>query len=73
MFKLFVKLKFFFVQDSRNFLRSPPVGVDFPFDFNLAYPVALATLEEDPNLKEMRFKLVPKQLAFSELQKNILT
>lgn len=48
--------------DSRNFLRSPPVGVDFPFDFNLAYPVASATLEEDPNLNEMRFKLVPKQI-----------
>jgi hypothetical protein len=47
--------------DSRNFLRSPPTGVDFQFDFNLAYPVAMATLEEDPNLKEMRFKLVPKQ------------
>ena len=25
------------------------------------YPVALATLEVDENLKEMRFNLVPKQ------------
>lgn len=56
--------------DSRNFLRSPPVGVDFPFDFNLAYPVALATLEEDPNLKEMRFKLVPKQIAEETFWRN---
>jgi hypothetical protein len=26
-----------------------------------AYPVALATLEVDENLKQMRFDLVPKQ------------
>lgn len=45
--------------DSRNFLRSPPDGVDFNFDYNVYYPIALATLEEDSNLKSMRFKLVP--------------
>lgn len=56
--------------DSRNFLRSPPVGVDFQFDFNLAYPVAMATLEEDPNLKEMRFKLVPKQINEEQFWRN---
>lgn len=49
-------------QDSRNFLRSPPPGVDYQFDFNLSYPVALVTLEEDKNLKDMRFKLVPKHI-----------
>lgn len=49
-------------QDSRNFLRPPPTGVDFQFDFNTAYPVAMAILEEDPALSEMRFKLVPKQV-----------
>lgn len=49
-------------QDSRNFLRSPPPGVDYNFDFNLAYPIALVTLEEDKNLKDMRFKLVPKHI-----------
>jgi hypothetical protein len=26
-----------------------------------AYPIALATLEVDENLKQMRFDLVPKQ------------
>lgn len=56
--------------DSRNFLRSPPDGVDFNFDFNLAYPVALATLEEDPNLKEMRFKLVPVKISEESFWKN---
>lgn len=49
-------------KDSRNFLRAPPSGVDFQFDFNTAYPVAMAILDEDPALSEMRFKLVPKQV-----------
>ena len=47
-------------QDKRNFLRNPPTGVQFQFDFEASFPVALATLPEDPNLKEMRFELVPK-------------
>lgn len=48
--------------DSRNFLRPPPHGVEFQFDFNSAYPIAMAILEEDSALSEMRFKLVPKQV-----------
>jgi hypothetical protein len=48
-------------KDSRNFLRAPPSGVEFHFDFNTTYPVAMAILEEDPSLSEMRFRLVPKQ------------
>lgn len=48
--------------DSRNFLRAPPSGVDFNFNFNTSYPIAMALLEEDPALSEMRFKLVPKQV-----------
>ncbi|CAG5136663.1 unnamed protein product, partial [Candidula unifasciata] len=46
--------------DKRNFVRNPPSGVQFHFDFSSAYPVALATLQEDPNLQKMRFGLVPK-------------
>ncbi len=53
--------KLFFQQDNRNFLRDPPAGTSFQFDFNTAFPVALATLEDDPNLRKMRFALVPKQ------------
>jgi hypothetical protein len=56
--------------DSRNFLRCPPPGVDFPFDFNTAYPIALATLEEDQNLKDMRFKLVPGKIKEEEFWRN---
>ncbi|XP_050428012.1 synapse-associated protein of 47 kDa isoform X2 [Adelges cooleyi] len=46
--------------DRRNFVRSPPVGVDFNFDYATSYPVALSILSEDPNLEKMRFDLVPK-------------
>ncbi|KAL5242446.1 hypothetical protein ACI65C_009856 [Semiaphis heraclei] len=46
--------------DKRNFVRSPPVGVDFSFNYETSYPVALAILAEDPNLEKMRFDLVPK-------------
>ncbi|RZF34920.1 hypothetical protein LSTR_LSTR011414 [Laodelphax striatellus] len=46
--------------DKRNFVRSPPAGVDFQFDYEVSYPIALATLAEDPNLEKMRFELVPK-------------
>jgi len=48
--------------DSRNFLKSPPSGVDFHFDFDVAYPIAMAIIEEDPALQDMRFRLVPKQV-----------
>lgn len=48
--------------DRRNFVRSPPSGVQFQFDFDATYPVALATLSEDPNLEKMRYDLVPKKI-----------
>jgi hypothetical protein len=49
--------------DRRNFVRSPPAGVDFQFDYEITYPVAMATLAEDPNLEKMRFELVPKVIS----------
>ena len=54
-------LLFFFLQDSRNVLRNPPPGVQFLFDFAKSYPVAMATLKEDPRLQKLRFELVPKK------------
>lgn len=53
-------IRFFPLQDKRNFVRSPPAGADFKFDFELSYPIAMATLAEDPNLEAMRFELVPR-------------
>ncbi|XP_023370134.1 synapse-associated protein 1 isoform X1 [Otolemur garnettii] len=46
--------------DKRNFLRDPPAGVQFNFDFDQMYPVALVMLQEDELLSKMRFSLVPK-------------
>lgn len=50
----------YLLQDRRNFVRSPPAGVDFQFDYDISYPIAIATMTEDPNLEKMRFELVPK-------------
>jgi len=49
-------------KEKRNFLRSPPPGANYHFEMTAVYPVALATLEVDENLKQMRFDLVPKQI-----------
>ncbi|XP_076824640.1 synapse-associated protein 1-like isoform X2 [Clavelina lepadiformis] len=48
--------------DTRNFLRSPPSGVQFQFEFEQMFPVAMATLKEDENLNKMRFHLVPTKV-----------
>ncbi|TRY59368.1 hypothetical protein DNTS_013989 [Danionella cerebrum] len=48
--------------DKRNFLRDPPAGVQFQFDFDLMFPVAMVMLQEDQLLNRMRFDLVPKQV-----------
>ncbi|XP_076445130.1 synapse-associated protein 1-like isoform X2 [Babylonia areolata] len=56
--------------DKRNFLRNPPSGVKYQFDFATAYPIALATLQEDPNLQKMRFELVPKKITEENFWRN---
>ncbi|PIK52291.1 putative synapse-associated protein 1 [Apostichopus japonicus] len=57
-------------QDKRNFLRNPPAGVQFHFDFTTSFPVAMATLQEDPNLQKMRFSLVPSKISEEHFWKN---
>lgn len=47
-------------KDKRNFLRAPPAGAQFEFDYTKSQPLAMAVLEHDENLIEMRFQLVPK-------------
>lgn len=42
----------------RNFLCNPPM--DFQFDFDISFPIAIAIMKEDSNLVQMRFDLVPK-------------
>ncbi|KAK4871755.1 hypothetical protein RN001_015879 [Aquatica leii] len=56
--------------DRRNFVRSPPAGVDFQFNYDISYPVAMAIMEQDPNLEKMRFNLVPKVISEENFWKN---
>ncbi|XP_076760730.1 synapse-associated protein 47kD isoform X1 [Xylocopa sonorina] len=56
--------------DQRNFLRPPPEGVDFPWDFEAVQPMAQATLALDPNLESMRFRLVPKEISEENFWRN---
>ncbi|XP_074651239.1 synapse-associated protein 1-like [Tubulanus polymorphus] len=57
-------------QDRRNFLRNPPAGVQFTFEFDAMFPVAMATLQEDQRLEKMRFELVPKSIAEENFWRN---
>eukprot|EP00050_Salpingoeca_kvevrii_P006687 m.290962 g.290962 ORF g.290962 m.290962 type:complete len:383 (+) comp12383_c0_seq1:181-1329(+) len=58
-------------KDQRNFLRDPPPGAtQYTFDFEHYYPIAMATLQEDPRLQEMRFELVPKQVTEEHFWRN---
>uniref|UniRef100_A0A6M2DPZ4 Putative synapse-associated protein n=1 Tax=Xenopsylla cheopis TaxID=163159 RepID=A0A6M2DPZ4_XENCH len=56
--------------DRRNFVRAPPAGVDFTFDYDVSYPTAIAIMAEDPNLEEMRFELVPKIITEENFWRN---
>ncbi|KAM8889615.1 synapse-associated protein 1-like [Synchiropus picturatus] len=56
--------------DKRNFLRDPPAGVQFQFDYEQMYPVAMVMLEEDELLQKMRFHLVPKEVKEEVFWKN---
>ena len=42
-------------KDKRNFVRAPPSGVTFEFDYASVSAVALAILQEDPQLEKMRY------------------
>lgn len=56
--------------DKRNFLRDPPAGVQYQFDYEQMYPVAMVMLEEDELLRKMRFHLVPKEVKEEVFWKN---
>ncbi|XP_069751265.1 synapse-associated protein 1-like isoform X2 [Narcine bancroftii] len=57
-------------EDRRNFLRDPPAGVPFNFDFNTVVPVAVVMLREDKLLNKMRFELVPKLVKEEQFWRN---
>lgn len=56
--------------DRRNFVRSPPSGVSFTWDWEEMAPVARAVLKEDPNLESMRYQLVPKVITEENFWRN---
>lgn len=56
--------------DRRNFLRDPPAGVNFHFDFDQMFPIALVMLQEDELLNRMRFDLVPKHVKEAAFWRN---
>ncbi|KAL4719750.1 hypothetical protein ACJJTC_013310 [Scirpophaga incertulas] len=56
--------------DRRNFVRAPPAGVEYEFDYDKMYPVAVAIMAEDPNLEKMRFDLVPKVITEENFWRN---
>ncbi|XP_031414959.1 synapse-associated protein 1-like isoform X3 [Clupea harengus] len=56
--------------DRRNFICDPPDGVEFHFDFEEMYPVALVMLQEDELLSQMRFAVVPKHVKEDRFWRN---
>ncbi len=57
-------------EDRRNFVRAPPSGVTFEFEYSSVSPTALSLLQEDPRLQEMRYELVPKKVKEEEFWRN---
>ncbi|KAG5681277.1 hypothetical protein PVAND_010728 [Polypedilum vanderplanki] len=56
--------------DRRNFVRAPPAGSDFEFNYDISYPTALALMAEDSALEKMRFDLVPKIITEENFWRN---
>uniref|UniRef100_A0A4W3JSR7 Synapse-associated protein 1-like n=1 Tax=Callorhinchus milii TaxID=7868 RepID=A0A4W3JSR7_CALMI len=56
--------------DRRNFLRDPPAGVQFNFEFDRIAPVAMVMLREDELLNKVRFDLVPKLVKEEQFWRN---
>lgn len=66
-----VLVSFFFIaQDRRNFVRAPPAGVEFEFNYDVSYPIAVAIMSEDAALEKMRFDLVPKIITEENFWRN---
>ena len=42
-------------EDKRNFLRAPPTGVNFDFEYSAVASHAVVLLEADPRLQKMRY------------------
>ena len=47
--------------DTRNFVRAPPTGVSFEFDYATVSATAMALLQDDPQLDKMRYEFTVLQ------------
>eukprot|EP00124_Ichthyophonus_hoferi_P004940 Ihof_evm2s619 gene=Ihof_evmTU2s619 len=56
--------------DKRNFIMAPPPGTEFVFNLDDFIGVAIATMELDADLKQMRFKLVPQLVSEETFWRN---
>lgn len=56
--------------DRRYFLRSPPAGNDFKFDYSVCYPIAESIMREDTRLEQLRYELVPKFISEKHFWRN---
>merc|ERR1719470_75966 len=57
-------------EDKRNFLRAPPTGVNFDFEYSAVASHAVVLLAADPRLQKMRYELVPKKVKEDEFWRN---
>lgn len=57
-------------EDRRNFLRAPPQGVDFDFEYSAVAAHAVVLLQEDARLQKMRYELVPKRVKEDDFWRN---
>lgn len=57
-------------EDRRNFLRAPPQGVDFAFEYSAVAAHAVVLLAEDARLSKMRYELVPKKVKEDDFWRN---
>jgi len=57
-------------EDRRNFLRAPPQGVEFDFEYSAVAAHAVVLLGEDPRLGQMRYDLVPKSVTEDDFWRN---
>ncbi|KRX63534.1 Uncharacterized protein T09_515 [Trichinella sp. T9] len=56
--------------DEEAFLRAPPIGTEFSFDFDSYVSQAEAALKADPNLENIRFRLVPRKIKEEDFWRN---
>jgi len=57
-------------EDKRNFLRAPPTGVNFDFEYSAVASHAVVLLAADQRLQKMRYELVPKKVKEDEFWRN---